>query len=75
MARVLARQVGLRPTVYVYRDDLTLDVDAVVKSGVGALYVCSPNNPTGHVVKEVEELRLLFCLVSRGLAGISALCD
>jgi histidinol-phosphate aminotransferase len=60
MARVLARQVGLRPTVYVYRDDLTLDVDAVVKSGVGALYVCSPNNPTGHVVKEVEELAARF---------------
>jgi histidinol-phosphate aminotransferase len=59
-ARVLARQVGLRPTVYVYRDDLTLDVDAVAKSGVGALHVCLPNNPTAHVVKEVEELVARF---------------
>jgi len=56
MARVIARQVGLRPVVHTYREDLGLDVDALARSGVGAVYVCSPNNPTAHLVKEVEEL-------------------
>lgn len=60
MARVVARQVGLRPTVAVYGGDLSLDVDAVARMGVGAVYVCSPNNPTAHVVKEVEELAARF---------------
>jgi len=56
MARVVAKQVGLRPAVYTYREDLTLDLDALVKSGTGAVYVCSPNNPTAHLVREVEDL-------------------
>jgi histidinol-phosphate aminotransferase len=56
MARVIARQVGLRPVVHTYREDLGLDVDALARSGVGAVYVCSPNNPTAHLVMEVEEL-------------------
>ncbi len=60
MARVVARQVGLRPTVYTYREDLTLDVDALAKSGIGAVYVCSPNNPTAHLVREVEDLAARF---------------
>ncbi|AET33796.1 pyridoxal phosphate-dependent aminotransferase [Pyrobaculum ferrireducens] len=60
MARVVARQVGLRPVVATYGGDLSLDVEAVARLGVGAVYVCSPNNPTAHVVKEVEELAARF---------------
>jgi len=54
MARVVARQVGLKPAVHAYREDLGLDVDALAKAG--AVYICSPNNPTAHVVREVEDL-------------------
>lgn len=60
MARVVARQVGLRPTVVAYQEDLSVDVEEVARSGVGAVYVCSPNNPTAHVVKEVEDLAARF---------------
>lgn len=60
MARVVARQVGLRPAAAAYREDLSLDVEEVARSGVGAVYVCSPNNPTAHIVKEVEELAARF---------------
>ncbi len=56
MARILARQVGLAPLTLTYEPDLSLDVDAVVKSRASAVYICSPNNPTAHLVKEVEEL-------------------
>ncbi|MEM1598142.1 MAG: histidinol-phosphate transaminase [Pyrobaculum sp.] len=60
MARVVARQVGLRPLALAYGDGLVLDVDAVVKSGAASVYVCSPNNPTAHVVKELEDLAARF---------------
>ena len=60
MARVVARQVGLRPVAVPLGVDLSLDVDAVAKSGASAVYVCSPNNPTAHVVKELEELAARF---------------
>ncbi|MFN3805153.1 MAG: pyridoxal phosphate-dependent aminotransferase [Pyrobaculum sp.] len=60
MARVIARQLGLTPIVLTYGEDLSLDVDAVVRSKASAVYVCSPNNPTAHVVKEVEELAAKF---------------
>ncbi|MFN7106135.1 MAG: pyridoxal phosphate-dependent aminotransferase [Pyrobaculum sp.] len=60
MARVIARQLGLTPTVLTYGEDLSLDVDAVVRSKVSAVYICSPNNPTAHLVREVEELAARF---------------
>ncbi|MEZ0318478.1 MAG: histidinol-phosphate transaminase [Pyrobaculum sp.] len=60
MARVVARQVGLRPVALTYGEDLVLDVDVVVKSGASSVYVCSPNNPTAHVVKELEDLAARF---------------
>lgn len=60
MAHVIARQVGLKPTVITYNSDLSLDIDRVIKSGVSSVYICSPNNPTAHLVKEVEELVARF---------------
>ncbi|AAL63158.1 pyridoxal phosphate-dependent aminotransferase [Pyrobaculum aerophilum] len=60
MARVVARQVGLRPQIATYGGDLSLDVDGILKLGAGAVYLCSPNNPTAHLVKEVEELAAKF---------------
>ncbi|ACB39107.1 aminotransferase class I and II [Pyrobaculum neutrophilum V24Sta] len=60
MARVIARQIGIRPLVATYGEDLALDVDGLVKLGATTAYICSPNNPTGHVVREVEELAARF---------------
>lgn len=68
MARVVARQVGHRPEVVTYREDLSLDVDLLSRLSVSAVYVCSPNNPTAHVVKEIEDLAARF----RGLVILDA---
>ena len=56
MASVIASQLGLKIVKLIYNEDLSLDVDAVIKSGSDAVYVCSPNNPTGHLVRELEDL-------------------
>jgi histidinol-phosphate aminotransferase len=56
MASILARQLGLGVTVTKFREDLSLDVDEIARLGVSAVYVCSPNNPTAHVVRELEDL-------------------
>lgn len=56
MASIIAAQLGLRVVKLTYSEDLALDVDAVVRTDSDAVYVCSPNNPTGHLVKELEDL-------------------
>ncbi|MEL9991858.1 MAG: histidinol-phosphate transaminase [Thermoproteus sp.] len=57
MAKILAEQLGLEYLPVPYRGDLGLDVDEVAKAARGGgVYVCSPNNPTGHLVKELEDL-------------------
>lgn len=57
MARILAEQAGLAYVPVYLDDDLSLNVDEAVKAGRGGgLYVCSPNNPTANLVKELEEL-------------------
>ncbi|MFP3198726.1 MAG: histidinol-phosphate transaminase [Thermoproteus sp.] len=57
MPRILAEQLGVEYVQLPYGPDLGLDVDTAVKiARGGAVYVCSPNNPTGHLVKELEEL-------------------
>ncbi|MGC8583693.1 MAG: pyridoxal phosphate-dependent aminotransferase [Thermoproteus sp.] len=57
MPRILADQLGVEYVQLPYKPDLGLDVDEVVRRARGgAVYVCSPNNPTGHVVKELAEL-------------------
>ncbi len=57
MPRILAEQLGIERVQLSYRPDLGVDVDEVARRAKGgAVYVCSPNNPTGHLVKELEEL-------------------
>lgn len=57
MPRILAEQLGVEYVQFPYRPDLGVDVDEVVKRARGgALYICSPNNPTGHLVKELNEI-------------------
>lgn len=57
MPRILAEQLGVEHIQLSYRQDLGVDVDELVKTAKGgAVYVCSPNNPTGHLVRELEEL-------------------
>ena len=56
MASVIASQLNLRIVKLSYSSDLSLDVDSLIKADVDVIYVCSPNNPTGHVVKELQDL-------------------
>ncbi|MEM1890044.1 MAG: histidinol-phosphate transaminase [Pyrobaculum sp.] len=60
MARVVARQLGHMPRVLTYREDLSLDVDQLSKLQNSTVYICSPNNPTAHVVKELEDVAARF---------------
>lgn len=57
MARLLSEQLGVRYEQAQFTQDLRIDVDDIVRLGRGGgVYVCSPNNPTGHQAKELEEL-------------------
>ena len=53
------------------RDPFRLDTKAVIAAGRGAkiVFLCSPNNPTGNLVDEVEMLK-----VCRELAHTSLVC-
>src|SRR5437588_9219438 len=44
------------------RDDFSLDIDAILKKisdKTKAIFICSPNNPTGNIVKQDEVITLL----------------
>lgn len=57
MARILAEQLGVEYRAVPFAEDLRLDVDSIARGAKGGgVYICSPNNPTGHLVKELEEL-------------------
>lgn len=56
MASIIANQLNLKIVKLSYGKDLSLDVDSLIRADVDVVYICSPNNPTGHVVRELEDL-------------------
>jgi histidinol-phosphate aminotransferase len=58
MVPVFSRLCGLEPTPVAYRQDGSVDVEALLATGARMLYLCTPSNPTGWIVseKDCEEL-------------------
>ncbi len=59
MMPLFSRMNGLEPVAVPLRPDFSLDVDALVRTEAKVIYVCSPNNPTGHTAARGELERLL----------------
>ncbi len=49
---------GARPQLVPLAPGFQLDVDALVRAGARATYVCNPNNPTGNALKPADIERL-----------------
>jgi histidinol-phosphate aminotransferase len=61
MYRITTEIMGGKVMPVLRRGDLSDDVDAIINvaEGVRAVFLCSPNNPTGNLTKRSTVLRLL----------------
>ncbi|MDR1944109.1 MAG: histidinol-phosphate transaminase [Synergistaceae bacterium] len=53
----VTRMMGAAPAVIPMREDLSIDIDAMeraITSGTKLIFLCSPNNPTGTVIRRSE---------------------
>jgi histidinol-phosphate aminotransferase len=59
MAERFARMNGLEVDRVRLRSDLTLDADALLRTGARIIYICSPNNPTGNAFDRASIERVI----------------
>jgi histidinol dehydrogenase len=56
---MFARMNAIVPQPVALRPDLRLDVEPLLQSRARALYLCSPNNPTGHAFDRPDVIHLI----------------
>lgn len=54
MVPVFSKLHGLEPVEIPFRDDWSIDTEALIASDARIIYICSPNNPTGSPVSRAS---------------------